>query len=224
MFKNVLLVGVAFASPIFAQTNGTAPANLLIAAQKSPGEFAMLLATASVPSGIELKEGDEFYPSVNPDYTMNVTNTVPVTDLVKMFNSQHHDYRATTVDGVLVIRPLEGRVRYLDEPSPIKGHTAVVGLMTAAKHVFLPLQPGLLGPTVGSRLGEGDRGEDAHVALDGVGSQKVMDSLNQIVRQVPRTWYVVSRQVGDEWQIARFGFLHGSGMTSYTNLLPRVAK
>jgi hypothetical protein len=148
----------------------------------------MLLAAASVPSGIELREIDDL-SSVRPDYDFDQTSKVPASELVTMFNTQHRDYAANIIDGVIVIRPADGRVSFLDQPSTIAGRIEVTGLLTAAKAVFVPLDPRMTGPAVSSMLGDVDRGENARIVLTGaLKGKNVLNLLNDIVRR------------SDEWQ------------------------
>jgi hypothetical protein len=63
-------------------------------------------------------------------------------------------------------------------------------------------------------LGEpADRGDDTPIPLDSSGS-RVIDRLNQIVRQAPRTWYVLTREVENEARIVRFGFSQRGGVST----------
>jgi hypothetical protein len=185
-------------------------------AQRSPWEFAMLLANASVPSGLELLDIDDVRPLKRPDFSLDRTAKIPANDLVKAFNSQHSDYHATLMDGVFVIRPVVRPVRFLDQPCALNSPIVVTGLLSAARRLFAPLDPSLsngLG-TTGSFVNAApdELGENIPITVDG--DRRVIDNLNQIVRQSPRTWYVVTKSRPDnERRIIRFGFIHSQGAT-----------
>lgn len=225
MLKYVVVFATAITGVAFAQVNVAVPSSLLVVARRSPWELAMLLANASVPSGLELRDIDDVPPLNRPDFNLARTPRVPASDLVRAFDSQHSDYRAILIDGVFVIRPVDRPVRFLDEPSSLTSPIAVTGILTAARRIFSPLDPalsdgrGIMGSFI--NVPPEELGENLPITVDG--GRRVIDDLNQIVRQSARMWYVVTRRRPDnEWQIVRFGFIQTQGVTIDQGLsLPR---
>jgi len=214
--QSVIVFVVALTGVLLGQTNITVPSPLITMAQRPPWEFAMLLANASVPSGLEVRDIDVVRPLKRPNFALDRSVNIPVADLIKAFNSQHTDYHAELANGVFVVRPTVRPARFLDQPSHLTSPIVATGLMGAARRLFAPLDPSLasgLG-TTGSFVNASpdDLGENIPISVNG--DRNVIDSLNQIVLQSPRTWYVVTtkRQNG-ETLIIRFGFIHGQGIT-----------
>jgi hypothetical protein len=208
MFRHVFALTIALSAVALAQASNTVPASLLLKAQRSAVEVAFLLANASVPSGLEIREADDLYPKPPPDYTLDLTQQVPASDVVKAFNAQHRDYQAAVLDGVFVIRPADASVRFLDEPSTIRPVVTIIGAMAAMRRVFAALDPELSGVVLNSL---GHEGENTPVALDGTGNHKVIDTLNQVAKQTRSTWQVKTRKHGKEWRVAEFGVIHEHG-------------
>jgi hypothetical protein len=175
-----------------AQVGVTVPSSLLVAAQRSPVEFAMALANASVPAGLEIRESDDVPPDARPTSKVDREREVPVSEVVKAFEARRRDYRVVVMQGVLVIRPIDGTLSFLDEASTIDPPVSVVGVMASVRRVLSPLDPRLSGVVLNSY---GRKGEDVPVMLDGSGGRQVIDTLNQIVKQAPpRTWVVTTRR------------------------------
>lgn len=141
------------------------PAALIEAARQSPVDFAAALAGASVPSGFEIKEADDGPPSEMATAPVDPNLKVAMTDVIRAFEDRHPSYRARMIRGVLVVRPVEGALAFLDEPSTIYPPVKVVGIMAAARRIFVPLEPSL----AGAGLGVGRPRGYAPVALDGSG-------------------------------------------------------
>jgi hypothetical protein len=190
-----------------AQKARFVPAYLLHMAARPALEFTALLATASVPSGIEVKEADDRFAEV-PSNDVSSTQSVTEESVVTAFNQAHEDYVATLIDDVFVIRPVGASVEFLDRPSTLSGHVIVVGILQAERTIFSPLDITLLQPAVGSGLGrEAAKGLVARLLLDGTGGRRVIDTLNQIVLQMPGAWQVTICEREHTWRIARFGFI-----------------
>jgi hypothetical protein len=189
--------------------NPAVPTSLLEAAQRRPADFAAALASASVAAGFELKEPDDGPPSGETMALGDSDRKVPLADVAKAFEARHPAYRASLLRGVLVVRPAEDSLPFLDEPSTISPPATVKGVMAAARRVFLPMDRRLSGPALNS-LG---RPSDAlQLTLDGRGGRKVIDTLNQIVTQAPgRAWIVTTRKVGNEVRLVGFGFIEANG-------------
>jgi hypothetical protein len=199
------------------QISPTVPAPLLVAAQGSPLEFAMALAIASVPAGIEIRQPDDVLPANlpipdelrPPGQGAASAHRVPLTEVVRTFN-RRSDYRAVETGGVLVIRPVREMTPILDEASAITAPTKITGVMAAARRVFSQVNPAFAGPALGSMYGH-MHGEDLTVVLDGSG-RTVIETLNQIVRQAPpRIWVVTTQKQGDAVRIVQFGFIAADG-------------
>jgi hypothetical protein len=211
MFKCVAGLVATLSILATVQAAPTLPSYLLSTAAGPPLEVAYLLANASVPAGIEIHEADDVYPTPRPDFNRQTEARVPAGDLLRAFNTHHSDYEAMLTDGVFIIRPTTGRVGFLDAPSTIHAPVTVIGTMTAEHHVFSPLDPRLLSPTVGGGMGvEVAKGLRARVVLDG-SHGRVLDTLNQIAIQVPGAWQVTTRRIGDEFHIVRIGYIYARG-------------
>jgi hypothetical protein len=209
MLKYMAVIGLCASFAVAPQVGDTAPSSLLIAAQRSPTDFATALANASVPSGLEIRESDDVPPSGRLTFKVDPERRVPASELVQTFNAQHRDYHAVMMRGVLVIRPIRGALPFLDEPSTIYPPVAVIGAMAAARRVFSILDPGLSGVVLNSAGREGDK---IPVLLDGSGGRTVIDTLNQIVKQTaPRTWVVTTRRQADDVRVVGFGFINAEG-------------
>ena len=210
---------LAFASAtlVFAQSTDTVPAELLALANRTPLEFANMLATACVPSGIELREIDDVYtsgrPEVTPDTHFDLETRIPANRVADAFNENHREYRADWMEGVMVIRPREGQVAFLDEPSELTETFEIVGVMNAARRILCQLQSSLCsGVVLGSQIGSLETaGFHDHIRLDPANRPRVIDMLNQIVRQSPRTWNVVTRSQINLSQVLSYGFIHAHG-------------
>ncbi len=213
MLRYIAIAGVvvmlALSSSTSAQVRPTVPSALLAWAGRSPVEFAMALAYASVPSGLEIRESDDIPPSARPEFKIDPAQNIHASELAKAFNSNRSDYRAVVMGEVLVIRPTEDRMPFLDLPSTIDSPLRVTGLMAAARQVFSALDPGLRGPVLNSMGRESDT---IPIVLDGGGAHKVIDTLNQIVLQArSRTWFVTTRKEREGIHVVGFGIIEANG-------------
>ena len=164
-----------------------------------PVEFAMALARAGVPSGLEVHEADDVLPHPFPEFP-RTGSRVSAAVAIGAFNAKNPRYRAVLADGVVVIRPIDKALRFLDQPAAIGSDVKIVGVMAAARRLFAPIAPCLLGPVLGS----GTRaGEDLSLRLDGTG-RTVMETLNHIVKQQPRTWVVT---LGKDLRPSSIGYM-----------------
>jgi len=198
------------------QAQVTVPSAVLAVADSSPFEFAMALANASVPAGLEIRESDDVLPAGYPTldgkrpawFNADRTHRIAGTEVVEAFNRSRRDYRAILMGQVLVIRPVEGTLTFLDQPSSISTPTPVTGAMAAVRRVFADLFPTLSGPILNSL---GHKGDDVPVVLDG-GARRVIDTLNQVVLQAPpRTWVVTTRQQEGNVRLISFGLIEADG-------------
>ena len=205
----IVVLGVAATTAMAGQTGLTVPSSLLLAASRSPVEFMMALAYASIPAGLEIRESDDVVPSRPPAFAIDRKQTVSLDGLVATFNAAHPDYHAVVMRGVTVVRPINGTLSFLDEPSSLSQVVTVTGAMAAARRVFAAVNPGLTGPILNSM---GHKGDDIPVVLDGSGGRTVIDTLNQIVTQAPgRSWMVTTREEQDGVRVIDFGFIEADG-------------
>ena len=204
-------VGIlCIAIPVSAQRPPMVPAYLLSAVERPPLEVTFLLAKAGIPCGIEIRESDDVVPRPPADSGRDLSQQVPASMVVQAFNEYHREYRAALVNGVFVIRPSVGTASFLDSPSVIVPPITVVGTMEAIRRILSPLDTRLLSPHIGGGIGpEAAKGLTARFVLDGSGPRSVIDTLNQLVLQMPGAWEVTTRQYGQEWKIAKFGFIYG---------------
>lgn len=219
MVRFVLAIAALYVSLGFLQPPTTVPSTLLAQAGRSPREFTALLAAASVPSGLEIKEADAAYSGQAASSSADAAPRSPVSQLVSAFNAAHPDYRATLMNGVFVIRPVDGVAPFLDQPSAITSAVTVTGRMAAARRIFAALDPDLLGVVLNSL---GHEGEDASIVLNGAGGRTVIDTLNQVVMQSPSAWLVTTRKEGNQSRIVSFGLIRKDGGSAVQPMrLPR---
>lgn len=209
MWRIITVVGMSATLLGRAQVAGVAvPAALIEAAQQSPVDFAVALAGASVPSGFEIKDADDGPPSEMAAVPVDPNRNVAMTDVIRAFEDRHPGYSARMIRGALVVRPVEGALAFLDEPSTIYPPVNVTGIMAAARRIFVPLDARL----AGAGLGVGRPGDFVPVTIDGSGGRTVIDTLNQIVTQAPgRAWVVTTRKQGSDIRVIGFGFIEGNG-------------
>ena len=216
-------VGIlCIAVPVSAQRQPMVPPYLLSAAERPPLEVTFLLANAGIPCGIEIRESDDVVPRPPADARRDLLQQVPASMVVEAFNASHREYRAALVDGVFVIQPSAGRASFLDSPSVIVPRITIVGTMEALRRILSPLDTRLLSPHIGGGIGpEAAKGLTARFVLDGSGPRRVIDTLNQLVLQMPGAWEVTTRQYGQEWKIAKFGFIYGDRSRSQETIPTR---
>jgi hypothetical protein len=204
------------------------PASLLAAAGTDPRTFVSILTHVGVPAGLEIRESSDQLPSSSPrlwdpeQWTAERVaqqNKVPLPQIVAAFNQQHGDYKAAVLDGVLVVRPAERRVAYLDGHGPT-GQLHAAGLMSLAETVFAPLDARLDKPggRAGSRIGpigvDVDYGDGLDLVVE-AWDRNVLDILNEVVRNAPGHSWIVVTSDGDPAHILRAGFFHRYMTGSY---------
>ena len=193
------------------QSPRTVPASLLAAVDYPLAEFIRMIARVT-PAGFEMRESDDVAP-LRSTAVPEGQSTVALTEVVDAFNRVHRSYHAEIMNGVLVVRPIDRRVTFLDRPSPIREPTTQIGVMRAIRFVLSPLNPRLLdGVVIGSTLGlHAFEGLSRSIALDGSQPRRVIDTLNQVAVQAPGAWQVVTRRVADETEIVQYGFIYTDG-------------
>ena len=91
MSKYIFVVALCVSLEAAPQVRDTVPSSLSLAAQQSPVEFAMALANASVPSGLEIRESDDVPPSGRPASKVDSEQRVAASELVR------HSTRSTAI-------------------------------------------------------------------------------------------------------------------------------
>src|SRR5258706_15722161 len=143
----IVVLGVAATTTTAGQTGVSVPSPLLDAASRSPAEFVVALAHASIPAGLEIRESDDVVPSRPPAFDIDREQRVSLDGLIATFNAAHPDYHAVVMrGGVTVVRPFKGTLPFLDQPSSLSNVIAVTGALAAARLVFTAVDPGLAGP------------------------------------------------------------------------------
>jgi hypothetical protein len=202
-----------------AQAVPDVPSGLVAASRLPPMSFAMSLVDNFVPTGIEVRGSPIGPREPMPAFDLDRQNVVPVTDVIQGFNTAHSDYRATWTDNVILIRPIERRLRFLDSAAGFVTMTVQDPLLALAR-VFEPIEPRLGGRTrAGSSMASRtERGADITVTLVGAG-QSVVQVLNQLATQSDRGWvvYTMVPEAGPP-QINAIGLIHRHGATTYFNL------
>jgi hypothetical protein len=185
------------------------PLFLREAARRSPLEVNMSLVEAHVPAGIEVRESDDVYPKQGHRDDMSQAGQVSLSDVIETFNATHADYRADVIDGVAVIRPVAARAPFLDQPSRLDRETTIMGSMAAMRRIFVSLDATLASAGIGSSSSPMDT---QPMTIGGAGL-KVIDALNQIAKQRPVAWNVITRATpGNETSaIIAFGLMHEHG-------------
>jgi hypothetical protein len=198
------------------------PAALIASAALGTTEFVMVLAHAGVPAGLEIRAAD-YMPNRRPNFEFAREPRVTVTEVVAAFNAAHTDYQAKLIENVVVIRPVRGSASYLDQQSSA-GHIEVIGVISAARRIFAPLDPTLdaRGGHIGSRIGmDGEQsGENAPIRLNGEGRTNEQ-LLNDVVSQSPRAWIVITDIHGMTLEVARSGFIHQAGASTFLDITRR---
>lgn len=195
------------------------PAGIVAAADQEPLAFVMSLADASIPVGFEVPRSHWVLPRRVPDFNVAREPAVPFPNLVQRFNARHADYKATIMDGVVVVRPVGRAAAYLDQPSTL-GPVTVTGVTFAVRMVFSGLDPKWATPPTGGITysgGAGDRwltAERMVFSFDGTG-RSVLDVLNEIVKQANCSWYVLTSD-GDAPAVLQFGLMYGRGSLTHT--------
>jgi hypothetical protein len=215
---NKMIVMVLLATHYAAiASSQAAPAALRAGAEGDPYVFAMLLAHASVPSGVVLPESATLRPRL-PDFSFKRNPILPTEELAKAFNARHPQYRATLIDDVLVIGSAGGLPSYLERRSGLQP-TAVVGVMMATRKVLAALDTAFAntkGGTIDSRitLDAEQSGDSIRIVFDGT-ERRVIDDLNTIAKQAGRTWLVLTSDDVQEAGHLKVGFLHRGGSSTH---------
>jgi hypothetical protein len=216
-------VTVALEGTAAAQRDAV-PSHLLAAVERPLMEFVAQLAHASIPTGVEVREIDHELPRPPFVRPTGQEEVVPRAQLVTAFNGRNPDYRAAWVGNVFMIRPVRGRVNFLDSRSSIVSETTVIGIDQTLRTILSPLNPRLLAPVLGAGSGrEALKGLTAQIVLNGANGRTVIDTLNQVVLQFPGAWHVRTRRQDGEWQISGFGFVY-SDFISYMAPMPPQAR
>jgi hypothetical protein len=180
----------------------------------------MMLADASIPSGIVLTASTSQLPRSRPDFAAAASPDVAIEELSKVFNASHSTYRSTIMKGVLVIHAASGLPGDLQKSSGLKA-TAVTGVISAARTVLARLDPtidqpgGILGSTIS--LDSEQRGDSVRIVFDGT-ERQVVDGLNAIVRQAKTTWLVVVSDDDDAPRVVKAGFLYRGGTSAVVDV------
>jgi hypothetical protein len=217
MLNKMLVVVLLAAYSAAIGISRAAPAALRVGAEGDPFVFAMLLAHASVPSGVVLSESATQHPPGPPDFTFKRGPTISTEELAKVFNARHPQYRAVLIDDVFVIGPAGGLPSYLNRTSGLQ-RMEIVGVMSATRRVLAALDPafarkegGILGSTI--NLDAEQRGDSTRIVFDGT-ERRVIDGLNTIAKQAGRTWLVVTSDDVKEPGHLKVGFMHPGGAST----------
>lgn len=200
----------------------TVPAYLVAATERPFGEFLLLVANASIRAGVEVKEADNPPVSRPPRPPTGEIKQIPREQLVTAFNTRRPGYHAAWVGEVLVIRPVSGRMDFLDSPSQIQAPITILSLTAALRTIFSPIrQRPPNGVAVGSLLGnEAAKAFTERFTLDGSNGRTVIDTLNQVTLQHPGAWWVTTRLTEDKWQPTEIGFVYTDFARTRIRMMP----
>jgi hypothetical protein len=191
------------------QQGDTVPFYLVAAAERPFAQFMFQVSNASVRAGIELKESDNANDGRASAPPKGETKQVPRDDLVAAIHARKPGYQAMWDGDVLVIRPVIGRLKFLDSPSTLTSPTTIVGVMQSLRTIMAPLDARLLQPAIGSGRGwEALKALSASITVDGSNGRTVIDTLNQVVLQNQGAWRVMTRFEDGEWRVSEFGFTY----------------
>lgn len=217
----VIVVAALLGVSATRQGAATVPGYLVAATDRPFAEFLLLVANASIRAGLEVKEADNAPVSRAPRRPRGETTQIPREQLVTAFNARWPGYHAAWVGDVLLIRPVVGRMEFLDSSSPIQAPTTIISLSQTLRTIFSPLRPGLLNPGAGSLSGnEAAKALTERFTLDGSNGRTVIDTLNQVTLQHQGAWWVTTRLIEDKWQPIEFGFVYSDFARSRTRMMP----
>jgi hypothetical protein len=203
------------------QAADTVPEYLVAATERPLSEFVLLVANASIRAGLEVKEADNAQRGavVQPK---SERIQIPRDQLVDAFNARRPGYHAAWLGDVLLIRPVLGRMEFLDSPSPIQAPTTIVSLTQALRTIFSPIKPRPPNSVaVGSAMGnEAGKALTERFTLDGSNGRTVIDTLNQVTLQHPGAWWVTTRLIEDTWQPTELGFVYSDFARTRIRMMP----
>ncbi|HKE84829.1 MAG TPA: hypothetical protein VKB50_13805 [Vicinamibacterales bacterium] len=210
-----LLVGITLTVVVEAQRLTQVPASVATEAKGHPMAFAMLLADAAVPVGIEIAAADR-RPPTRPEFERR-TASAAIDTVLNTFNGAQRGYLAQPVNDVVVITPARGS-SYLKRRLDLAPEDLVVsGAMAAIRKVFAPLDPELdrPGATLGSTFVDpAQSGRDRTITFTPGGT--VLDALNEIAKQSGQGWFVATeeRPGHTEPEITAVGLIHRGGAST----------
>jgi hypothetical protein len=217
----VIVVAALLGVSATRQAADTVPEYLVAATERPLPDFLVLLANASIRAGLELKEADNAPRSAVVPPKGERTQ-IPRDQLVAAFNARRPGYHAAWVGDVLLIRPVLGRMEFLDSPSPIQAPTTIVSLTQALRTIFSPINPTPPNSVAAGSLSgnEAWKAWTERFVLDGSNGRTVIDTLNQVTLQHQGAWWVTTRLITDRWQPTEFGFVYSDLARSRTRMMP----
>lgn len=218
----VIIVAGLWGVSATRQATETVPEYLVAATERPFAEFLLTVSNASIRVGAEIKEADNPPPSRSSRPPKGEITQIPREQLVTAFNARRPGYHAAWVGDVLVIRPVIGRMAFLESPSPIQAPTTIVSLTRALRTIFSPLKPELLIGVTGIFASGNEAGKalSERFTLDGSNGRTVIDTLNQITLQHPGAWWVTTRLIEDKWQPTEIGFVFSDFARTRIRMMP----
>ena len=211
---------------LIAQVGSGSPASLSSAAA-DPVNLVAILSEAGIPAGLEVREADVKQPRIRERSLASggqAPSNVSPAELIAAFNKSNSEYVAVLQDGVVLIRPVNGRSEYLNT-RPFSGSIAGTGLMRVSEKIFVPLDRNLdlPGGRAGSHIGQPgvdvDYGDGLRIAVDAADTLTVIDVLIQVAKQAPgHSWVIVT--AGQPSRITRYGVIHGKAATTWMPIQP----
>jgi hypothetical protein len=224
LIQCVIVVAALSGVSATRQAADTVPEYLVAATERPLADFLVLVANASIRAGLEVKEADNGPRSAVSGLVppKGEITQIPREQLVTAFNARRPGYHAGWVGDVLLIRPVMGRMEFLDSPSPIQLPTTIVGLMKAIRTIFSPIKPESPNAvSVGSVMGnEAGKALFERFTLHGSNRRTVIDTLNQLTLQHPGAWWVTTRLIEDKWQPTEIGFVYSDFARSRVRMMP----
>src|SRR4051812_7362968 len=98
MLNKPILIVLLGAYAAVARPSQSPSATLQLSAKGDPYVFAMVLADASIPSGVVIRESMRQRPRGRPDFVSTSGSRVAPEELVKILNAYHQQYQAAVVD------------------------------------------------------------------------------------------------------------------------------
>ena len=223
-FRCVIFVAALLGVSATRQAADTVPEYLVAATERPLADFLVLVANASIRAGLEVKEADNAPRGAVGGLVppKDERAQIPRDQLVAAFNARRPGYYAAWVGDVLLIRPVLGRMEFLDSASLIQAPTTIVGLTQALRAIFSPIRPRSPNSVAaGSALGnEAGKALSERFTLDGSNGRTVIDTLNQVTLQHPGAWWVTTRLIENKWQPTELGFAYSDFARARIRMMP----
>lgn len=220
MLNKIVVIITACVSGVVVMGAQSAQSALERAAGEDRLTFAMMLADASIPSGVVLSKSDYQRVIARPPFSGAKQPRAVAEELIQTFNARHSREKAALMDGVLVIGGAAGLPSALQKKSGLKP-MEVKGVLSAAQKVMAALDPTLggSGGSIGSAIGVNpeQRGDALTIVFDGT-EDRIVDGLNAIAKQSQKAWLIVVTDERPDAKVVRVAIIHRGGASTGVDL------